>query len=62
MIISSAILLAFFQTLICNATVGMEVVTLKISALSVYPISALNGVCFVVSLGQELCANSARGR
>ena len=36
MIISSVILLAFFQISIRNATVGMEVGTLKISALGVY--------------------------
>ena len=62
MIISSVILLVFFQISIHNATVGMDVVTSKISALGMYPIRALNGVCFVVSLGQELCANLARGR
>ena len=62
MIISSAILLAFFQISIHKATVGMEVVTSKILALGVYPIRASNGVCYVVSLGHELCVNSARGR
>src|ERR1700744_6485863 len=54
--------LAFFQSLSRRATVGMEEVTSKISALGLYPIRTSNGDLPVVSFFQELCANSARGR
>lgn len=46
-IISSAILLAFFQISVHNSTVGIEEVTLKISAVGVYPMRALKGVCLL---------------
>ena len=53
---------ALFQSLSCNATVGIDNVTSKISALGLYPIRTSRGDCPVDSFFQELCVNSVSGR
>ena len=53
---------AFFQSLSCKATVGIDKVTSKISALGLYPIRISNGDFPVALFFQELCANLASGR
>ena len=54
--------LALFQSLSLKATVGIDDVTSKISALGLYPMRISNGEQPVALFFHELCANSASGR